>query len=76
MGVPAETSRRLACDASRVVMQHGQDGRTLHDSVRVGPERGGRDGAALLPARQAMLARGAFYCRAIAIRTASCGETR
>src|SRR5207248_22645 len=26
--VPAGTSQRLACDASRVVMRHGQDGRT------------------------------------------------
>jgi hypothetical protein len=28
--VPAETSRRLACDASRVVMRHDQDGRLVH----------------------------------------------
>ncbi len=27
--VPAETSRRLACDASRVVMRHDTEGRTL-----------------------------------------------
>jgi hypothetical protein len=27
--VSAETSRRLACDASRVVMQHDEDGRLL-----------------------------------------------
>jgi hypothetical protein len=27
--VSAETSRRLACDASRVVMQHGRDGRVM-----------------------------------------------
>lgn len=28
-GVPAETSRRIACDASTVVMQHAGDGATL-----------------------------------------------
>jgi hypothetical protein len=28
-GVPAETSRRLSCDASRVVMSHGSDGEIL-----------------------------------------------
>jgi 5-methylcytosine-specific restriction endonuclease McrA len=32
--VPAETSRRLACDASRVVMQHGRDGRVVEVSAR------------------------------------------
>ena len=29
IGVPAETSRRLACDASRVVMTHARDGTVL-----------------------------------------------
>jgi uncharacterized protein DUF222 len=28
--VSAETSRRLACDASRVVMRHDPDGRVIH----------------------------------------------
>jgi hypothetical protein len=28
-GVPAETSRRLACDSARVVMRHAADGRVL-----------------------------------------------
>jgi hypothetical protein len=32
--VPAETSRRLACDASRVVMQHGRDGRVVEVATR------------------------------------------
>ena len=32
--VSAETSRRLACDASRVVMQHGRDGRVLEVGAR------------------------------------------
>jgi 5-methylcytosine-specific restriction endonuclease McrA len=32
--VPAETSRRLACDASRVVMQHGRDGRVVEVAAR------------------------------------------
>src|SRR5438045_4585594 len=32
--VPAETSRRLACDASLVVMQHAQDGRVVEVSTR------------------------------------------
>ncbi len=32
--VPAETSRRLACDASRVVMQHARDGRVAEVSAR------------------------------------------
>ena len=32
--VPAETSRRLACDASRVVMRHDEDGRTLEVGAR------------------------------------------
>src|SRR5213593_2524550 len=32
--VSAETSRRLACDASRVVMQHGLDGRVVEVSAR------------------------------------------
>jgi hypothetical protein len=32
--VPAETSRRLACDASRVVMQHDQDGRIVEVGAR------------------------------------------
>src|SRR5437660_31704 len=32
--VSAETSRRLACDASRVVMQHGQDGRVVEVAAR------------------------------------------
>src|SRR6058998_2107739 len=32
--VPAETSRRLACDASRVVMQHGLDGRVVEVAAR------------------------------------------
>src|SRR5712692_709471 len=32
--VPAETSRRLACDASRVVMRHGVDGRIVEVSAR------------------------------------------
>src|SRR2546425_2966364 len=32
--VPAGTSRRLACDASRVVMRHGADGRTVEVSAR------------------------------------------
>ncbi len=33
-GVSAETSQRLACDASRVVMQHGRDGRVVEVSAR------------------------------------------
>ncbi|HEY2993630.1 MAG TPA: DUF222 domain-containing protein [Methylomirabilota bacterium] len=32
--VPAETSRRLACDASRVVMGHDADGRAVEISAR------------------------------------------
>src|SRR3989454_293498 len=32
--VPAETSQRLACDASRVVMQHGGDGRVVEVGAR------------------------------------------
>ena len=32
--VPAETSRRLACDASRVVMRHGGDGRVVEVAAR------------------------------------------
>jgi hypothetical protein len=32
--VPAETSRRLACDASRVVMQHGRDGHVMEVAAR------------------------------------------
>jgi len=32
--VPAETSRRLACDASRVVMRHGEDGRIVEIGAR------------------------------------------
>ena len=32
--VSAETSRRLACDASRVVMRHDQDGRTVEIGAR------------------------------------------
>jgi len=32
--VPAETSRRLACDASRVVMRHDEDGRIVEIGAR------------------------------------------
>ena len=32
--VPAETSQRLACDASRVVMRHDEDGRTVEVGAR------------------------------------------
>jgi len=32
--VPAETSRRLACDASRVVMRHDADGRIVASNRR------------------------------------------
>ena len=32
--VSAETSRRLACDASRVVMQHARDGRVVEVAAR------------------------------------------
>jgi 5-methylcytosine-specific restriction endonuclease McrA len=32
--VSAETSRRLACDASRVVMRHDEDGRTVEAGAR------------------------------------------
>jgi hypothetical protein len=32
--VPAGTSQRLACDASRVVMRHGQDGRVVEVDAR------------------------------------------
>jgi len=32
--VSAETSRRLACDASRLVMQHGSDGRVVEVAAR------------------------------------------
>jgi 5-methylcytosine-specific restriction endonuclease McrA len=32
--VPAETSRRLACDASRVVMRHAPDGRVVEVGAR------------------------------------------
>src|SRR5205809_6537048 len=32
--VSAETSRRLACDASRVVMRHGRDGRVVEVAAR------------------------------------------
>jgi hypothetical protein len=32
--VPAETSRRLACDASRVVMRHHRDGRVMEVGAR------------------------------------------
>jgi hypothetical protein len=31
---PGETSRRLACDASRVVMRHGRDGRVVEVDAR------------------------------------------
>jgi len=34
VGVPAETSRRLACDASRVVMRHDADGRVVEIGAR------------------------------------------
>jgi len=34
MRVSPETSRRLACDASRVVMQHGLDGRVVEVAAR------------------------------------------
>lgn len=34
MRVPAETSRRLACDASRVVMRHDEGGRTVEIGAR------------------------------------------
>ncbi len=39
--VSAETSRRMACDASTVVMRHDTDGRVLDpfDRLRVDPER-------------------------------------
>jgi hypothetical protein len=33
-GVSAETSRRLACDSSLVVMQHGGDGRVVEVAAR------------------------------------------
>jgi 5-methylcytosine-specific restriction endonuclease McrA len=33
-GVSAETSQRLACDASRVVMQHARDGRVVEVAAR------------------------------------------
>jgi hypothetical protein len=32
--VPAETARRLACDASRVVMLHDEDGRVVEVGAR------------------------------------------
>ena len=32
--VPAETARRLACDASRVVMRHDDDGRVVEIGAR------------------------------------------
>jgi hypothetical protein len=32
--VPAETSRRLACDASRVIMRHDRDGRVMEVGAR------------------------------------------
>jgi 5-methylcytosine-specific restriction endonuclease McrA len=32
--IPAETSRRLACDASRVVMRHDEDGRVVEVGAR------------------------------------------
>jgi len=32
--VPAETARRLACDASRVVMRHARDGRVVEVAAR------------------------------------------
>jgi hypothetical protein len=32
--VPAETSQRLACDASRIVMRHDEDGRTVEVGAR------------------------------------------
>jgi hypothetical protein len=38
--LPAETSRRLACDASRVVMQHARDGRVVEVSARTRTEEG------------------------------------
>lgn len=34
MKISAETSRRLACDATRVVMQHGRDGRVVEVAAR------------------------------------------
>ena len=34
VGVSAETSQRLACDATRVVMQHARDGRVVEVSAR------------------------------------------
>jgi hypothetical protein len=34
VGVSAETSQRLACDASRVVMRHDEEGRVLEISAR------------------------------------------
>jgi hypothetical protein len=33
--VPAGTSQRLACDASRVVMRHDEDGRVVEVGARV-----------------------------------------
>jgi hypothetical protein len=36
--VPAETSRRLACDASRVVMRHDPDGRIVEVGARTGAD--------------------------------------
>src|SRR5947209_2983924 len=35
--VPAETSRRLACDASRVVMRHARDGRVVEGAAGTRP---------------------------------------
>ena len=52
--VPAQTARRIACDASRVVMRHGPDGRVLDV---------GRKTRTIPPAiRRALVARG-HTCR-------------
>jgi Domain of unknown function (DUF222) len=36
--VPAGTSQRLACDASRVVMRHGRDGHVVEVDARTGTD--------------------------------------
>ena len=77
--VPAETSRRLACDASVVTMRHGPDGRTLDvgrrtrtipparaSSAPLGQRRAhqSRQPRAALPAASSRGPRGGFSGRA------------
>jgi hypothetical protein len=58
--VSAETSRRLACDASRVVMRHDADGRVLEVGARtrtIPPPCGAPSSIAIAPAASPAAAR-------------------